>query len=193
MTPSLFLLLIVVLGLVGGMIFYMRPEPEPAAAEPVRKNWTSEHVTPLAMGPRNRVAERVARGPVLSQAVLVAVGMARADGHILDEEENAIRMFILNHVTDADNAFADQVMRDGLSRDHTDHETEEAVDTIRAVASEEQRRLIIQLLAHVASVDGNIDEAERVYMRKIGKRLGLSQPAVDHLLKAMSKMAGSTV
>ena len=190
MTLSLLLLVIVTLGVVAGLILYFRSEPAPLG-EPERDGWTDGRITPLAMGPRNRVAERVARGPVLTQAVMVAVQMARADGHVSTAEEDAIRSFIVDHVTDADSDFAKRVMEEGFHRLHSEAEVDEAVDTIRAVASEEQRRLIIQLLAHVACVDGSIDEGERRFMERVGNRMGLSPSSVEHLLTAMASMAAA--
>jgi len=57
--------------------------------------------TPGGHSPRNRAPERVARGVVLTQAVLLAVEMARADDEIDPSEEDAIRDFVRNHVPEA--------------------------------------------------------------------------------------------
>ncbi|MBT3222929.1 MAG: TerB family tellurite resistance protein [Proteobacteria bacterium] len=163
------------------LVFLIREKT--AFEDPPAQRWQHDRITPLALGPRNRVAERVARGPILTQAVLVAVEMARADGQVDPEEKDAIRSFILNNVTDADDAFVELVMKEGFGREHTKEEVEKAIETIRAVGSEEQRRLIVQLLAHVAGVDGRISPEEEAFMEQVGGKFGLSSDAVKHLLK----------
>ena len=183
MNPAIVLVvaLLASCAILAGLVFLIRERT--AFEDPPSKRWQHDRITPLALGPRNRVAERVARGPVLTQAVLVAVEMARADGHMDPEEKDAIRAFILNNVTNADDGFADSVMKEGLAREHSKEEVEKAIETIRAVGSEEQRRLIVQLLAHVAGVDGRISPEEEAFMEQVGGKFGLSSEAVKHLLK----------
>jgi len=165
--------------LVAGWVW--RKWHEPPDAPPSR--WQGgDAVTPNLRGPADSIRERVARGPALTQAVLLAVEMARADGHVADEETEAIRQFILRNVTGADDAFADRVLRGGLGTSPGHDAVQDAIETIRAISSEEQLRLVLQLLVHVAQADGTVRPTEAAFMQQVGTRLGLGDGEVDEML-----------
>lgn len=154
----------------------LRRAQEPAA--PPAGRWNTDAITPAGAEPRSRVLERVAQQGVLVQGVLVACEMAHADGAFDPHEQDTIRAFILSHVPGSDEAFARRILREALA-ERADHVTlGSAVETIRAVGSEEQRELILELLVEVARADGAIHEQERAFMRQVGADLGLEPAAV---------------
>ena len=127
--------------------------------------------------------ERVARGPVLTQAVLLACEMARSDGQVQDTERDAIRSFLLTRVKGADPAFAERVCAQGLVGTAREDAVDAAISTIRAVGSGPLRRMVVELLLHVAHADGHIHPKERSFMNRVGKGIGLHEAAVDKLLE----------
>jgi len=133
-------------------------------------------------GARNKAPERVARDAVMAQAVLLAVEMACADGEVDDGETAAIRQFILTHVNGADDAFADKAIREGFAAQRNTAAVDSAIATVRAVGSEEQRALILELLVHVAQADGRIHKAEREFMGRVGLQMGLAAADVERMI-----------
>lgn len=144
--------------------------------------WATETVTPPGAVPRNLTPERVARGPVLTQAILLAVEMARADGEISPQEVAAIRDFLWNHVPEVDAPQTEQILRDGLKNVPTPASVAAAAETIRAIASEAQRELVLRLFVHVAQSDGSIHAGEVAFMERVADALGLDASAVDAVL-----------
>lgn len=128
--------------------------------------------------------ERVARGPVLSQAVLLACEMARTDGDIDATEREAIRTFLLERVQDADESFAERVCAEGLSGSSREDAVDAAISTIRAVGSAPLRRMVLELLLYVAHADGKIHPNEARFMIRVGMGIGLQPQAVDRMLRA---------
>ena len=152
---------------------------------PSRK-WRGESITPVGAGPRNKAPERVARGPILTQAVVLAVEMARADGQVDGTETEAIRAFILNNVTSADSRFAEMVVSAGLECTRQETTIEAAIDTIRAFGSSEQQMLIVELLVSVAQADGLIHPGEKEFIARVGVGLGIDESIVVGLLEPPS-------
>lgn len=168
----------------AGVVFVVRAQPKPI--EPPPRGWKGDKITPAGLGPRSKAPERVARSVVLVEAVLLAVEMARADGDIDPTESDAIRDFIRNHVPEADEALATRVLDEGLGRKATPAKVTAAIETLRAVASEEQRELVLELFVHVARADGRLDEGEIAFMEQIGGELGLQAQAVKGLIAKAS-------
>lgn len=154
----------------------------PRTPAPPPGRWNTDAITPAGAVPRERVVERVGRQGVLTQGVVLACEMARADGTVLDVERDAIRTFLLTHVPDADDALATRILRDGLEAPLSEDSFRNAVDTIRALATEEQRHLVLELLVHVAHVDGDLHGNERSFMSKVGVALDLADADVQALL-----------
>ncbi|MEZ4315972.1 MAG: TerB family tellurite resistance protein [Myxococcota bacterium] len=173
------LLVVAVLGaaLAAGGYAYWVQRSQTAKAPPPRA-WKGDTVTPVMLGPRNRAPERVSRGFVASQGALLAMNMANADGHITDEERAAIRAFILEHVTDADEGMADKALHEAEEAVRSEAKVDAAVVAVRAVSSEDQRRLLVELLVHVAQVDGVVKPEEVAFMQRVGNELGLSEADV---------------
>lgn len=144
-------------------------------------DWGGDGLTTLH-GPADTIRERVGRGPALTQAVLLAVEMAHADGLVTEHETAAMRSFILGYVTGADEAFAERVLTAGLARRPDDVAVREAIETIRAVSSEEQCRLVLQFLVHVARADGEVHEGEAAFVHRVGTSLGVDAAEVEALV-----------
>ena len=153
------------------------------AATPPQHQWKGDKVTPVMLGPRNKAPERAGRRMVMTQGVLLAATMARKDGDVSDAEVETIREFILSHVNGADQEFADTVMRDGLTATVSTAVIDASIETIRAVGSEEQRKLLIQLFVAVAQADGVVDPREEEFMLEIGRRLELADSEVKNMLE----------
>jgi len=175
------LVLIAVIAAIGFGIFWVR-RAQPSIPEPPPSPWKGDKITPLMAGARNKAPERVARESIMAQAVLLAVEMACADGDVDDEETAAIRQFILAQVTGADDDFADKALRDGFAAQRNTAAVDAAIETVRAVGSEEQRLLILGLLVHVAQADGRIHDAERKFMARVGQRMGLAMADVERMI-----------
>jgi uncharacterized tellurite resistance protein B-like protein len=167
----------------GVAIWRMRSEPTPVVL-PKRTEWKDATLTPAGAAPRNKATERVARGVVLTQAVLLAVEMARADEEIDPAEEEAIRDFVKNHVPEADASEVTRALAEGLASKPTPDAVQAAIETLRNVASEEQRRLVLQLFVHVAQADGKVRDGEVAFMERIGVALGLEAGEVHALVHA---------
>lgn len=183
MEPMTGVAVTVVLIVVGaGVAMWWNAKQEPEAPAPPPNKWKGGKITPMMAGARNKAPERVARESVMIQAVLLAVEMARADGEVPDSERETIRQFILNNVTGADEEFADNAIAKGFDATRNTAAVDSAIATVRAVGSEEQRVLILELLVHVAQADGVIHHAERAFMERIGERMGLGPEEVARLI-----------
>lgn len=136
--------------------------------------WLGESITPAALGPRSKAPERVAQTTVLTQGVVLACEMARADGEVDETERRSIRNFIMKNVGNADKEYAAAVMREGLEGAGSGEEAvKQAIGTLHGVASHEQRELIMRLLVHVAQADGVIHAGEMAFMESVCSSLGL--------------------
>jgi uncharacterized tellurite resistance protein B-like protein len=118
---------------------------------------------------------------------MIAIEMARADGDVHGAELEAIRDFLLHHVPELDAGGAERILQAGLAAAPGPGAIEAAIETIRAVASEEQQRLIVAMFGHVARADGGLDGREVAFMERIGRGLGLSDAAIH---KEILKTAG---
>jgi tellurite resistance protein len=127
--------------------------------------------------------ERIARGPVLRQAVLLACEMARSDGDVDATEREAIRQFLLERVDDADETFAERMCAEGLGGSSRDDAVDAAISTIRAVGSPPLRRMVLELLLFVAHADGKIHPNEIRFMARVGNGIGLQPSAVERILQ----------
>ncbi len=166
----------------AGVAVWWSARNAPEVPEPPPSQWKGSKITPMMAGARNKAPERVARDAVMAQAVLLAVEMACADGQVDDEERGAIRQFILDHVTGADDDFAERAIREGFAAQRNTAAVDAAIATVRAVGSEEQRVLILELLVHVAQADGIIHHAERAFMERVGERMGLDLDDVERMI-----------
>ena len=131
----------------------------------------------------DRAKQQHSRNVVVSNAVLLAVEMARVDGFIAPKEMDGIHDFIVEHVKRADQAYAANMMRRGIDKPAGHAAVDSAIKEISEVASEEQTRLVIQLLVYVAQADGIVCPEEKEFMQRIGKGLGLSVDEVDKLIE----------
>jgi uncharacterized tellurite resistance protein B-like protein len=176
------LLILVVLALIGalaaGGAYWAWSSREEPAREPPSRAWKGDTVTPVILGPRNRAPERVAREYVVTQGALLAMNMARADGQITDEERAAIRQFLLEHVTNHDAAQAQRALEQAESEVLDPAKLEAAIDALRAISSTDQRKVLVELLVHVAQADGVIKPEELAFMKRVGSALGLSEADV---------------
>lgn len=165
--------------LTGAVVAWLltRKEDAPAAVPPPRA-WEGDTVTPVIQGRRNKAPERVARSFVIGQGAILALRMAEVDGEIKPSEREAVKRFILEHVTQVDEALADRAVAQAEAGLQNTIELERAIEGVRAVGSEEQRTLLIDLLVHVAQADGMIHEAEVAFLQRIGGMLGLTDAAV---------------
>jgi uncharacterized tellurite resistance protein B-like protein len=158
-----------------------------AAVVARQHTWAGDKITPAGLGPRNSAPERVARGQVLTQGVILAVVMARADGTIADAEVAAIRAFIEEQIPEADEGMARKALEDGLAHAPSEETIRQAIETIRAIGSDEQRHLVLQMLIAVAHTDGKLDIGERAFMERVGDGFGFGPDAVRELIdKAMT-------
>ncbi len=177
------LLLLLVLAVAGalaaGGAYWVWSRQEPEAKEPPPRAWQGETVTPVILGPRNRAPERVAREYVVTQGALLAMNMANADGQISDEEREAIRLFLLEHVTNADAAQAERALVRAEAEVVDASKLDAAIDALRAISSTDQRKLLVELLVHVAQADGIVKPEEVAFMQRIGNALGLSEADVQ--------------
>ncbi|MCB9675911.1 MAG: TerB family tellurite resistance protein [Alphaproteobacteria bacterium] len=164
------------LAAVGGYAYWARQQAQSAAPPP--RAWKGDTVTPVILGPRNRAPERVARGFVASQGALLAMNMANADGQITEVERDAIRSFILKHVTNANEMLAEKALQEAEEAILSQAKVDAAVEAVRAVGSEEQRQLLVDLLVHVAQADGQVKPEEVAFMQRVGNELGLSEADV---------------
>ncbi len=174
---------IVVIGVGAGVATVAWLQLRAGEAKPPAREWKGDKVTPVMLGPRNKAPERAGRRMVMTQGVLLAATMARRDGEVTESEVQTIRDFILEHVNGADQEFTDNVMRDGLTATVSAAVIDASIETLRAVGSDEQRRLLIGLFVAVAQADGVVDPREEEFMIEIGERLGLSEDAVKERLK----------
>lgn len=172
---------IVVVALVSGAVaawFLTRPSGT-APAEPPPRAWKGDTVTPVIQGRRNKAPERVARSFVVGQGALLALRMAEIDGEIKDVERDAVRTFILTHVTHADEALANKALESAEAGLANAIEVERAIEGLRAVSSEEQRELLVDLLVHVAQADAVIHDEEIAFLKQLGGMLGLTDATVE--------------
>jgi uncharacterized tellurite resistance protein B-like protein len=174
--------LAVLVAIGAGVAVWRRAGSEPEPPEPPPSQWKGGKITPMMAGARNKAPERVSRDAIMAQAVLLAAEMATSDGKVEDDEKDAIRQFILDNVTDADEAFAETAMRKGFDAQRNTAAVDAAIATIRAVGSAEQRVLILELLVHVAQADGVIHHAERAFMERVGERMGLDTDEVERMI-----------
>jgi len=172
----------VLLAVGAGVALWWKSQQGPEPPEPPPSKWKGGKITPMMAGARNKAPERVARDAVMAQAVLLAVEMACADGEVDDSERAAIRQFIIENVTGADAEFADKAIRKGFDAQRNTAAVDSAIATVRAVGSEEQRVLILELLVHVAQADGVIHHAERAFMERVGERMGLETAEVERMI-----------
>ena len=154
-----------------------RKQDAPAAVPPPRA-WDGDTVTPMIQGRRNKAPERVSRSFVIGQGAILALRMAEVDGEIKESERQAVKQFILTNVTQVDEAMADRAVAQAEAGLKNTIELERAIEGVRAVSSEEQRTLLVDLLVHVAQADGSIHEAEVAFLQRIGGMLGLTDTAV---------------
>ena len=152
------------------------PDPPPRA-------WASDTITPQMLGPRGRAPQRVGGAKVLSQGVTLAVEMARVDGDTATLERRAIREFLLAHAAGLDESTAERVIKEGFEQQSNTDATRGAIETIRALANEDQRQFTLRLLAHVARADGRVSQQEHAFMVRVGQALGIDHTAVDQLLR----------
>lgn len=173
------LLAIAVVAAVGviAALLWMRARNQPDPTPPPRA-WKSDTVTPIMLGPRNKAPERVARNFVVSQGTVLAIRMANADGEIKEVERQAIRAFLADHVSNADPALTERALAEAEGQVSDEGALASALEALRAVGSEEQRRLLVDLLVHVAQSDGVVKDEEIVFMQRIGRQLGLSEEDV---------------
>ena len=174
------LLVLAVLGAgaaAAGYAYWVRRDA-PAAKEPPPRAWKGDTVTPVMLGPRNRAPERVARSFVVTQGALLAMNMAHVDGDITENEREAIREFILRFVTSADPALAERALTEAEEGIANSAAVDAAVEALRAISSEEQRQLLVDLLVHVAQADGVVKPQEVAFMQRVGNALGLSEADV---------------
>jgi len=174
----LLVLAVVGAGAVAAGYAYWSRREVPVAKEPPPRAWKGDTVTPVMLGPRNRAPERVARSFVVSQGALLAMNMAGVDGEITAPERAAIREFIVRFVTSADAALADRALAEAEAGIANQSAVDDAVEALRATSSEEQRRLLVDLLVHVAQVDGVVKPSEVAFMQRVGNALGLSEADV---------------
>lgn len=175
----LLLIVVVLVGAVGayGAFVWARSRASAESVAPPRA-WKSDTVTPIMMGPRSKAPERVARSFVATQGALLAARMANADGEIKESERDAIRAFLLEHVTAGDPAVAERALADAEARIHDEVALTSALEGLRAVGSEDQRRVLVELLVHVAQADGIVRPEEEAFMQRVGGQLGLSSDDV---------------
>ncbi len=179
--PNIWLVAVGIVVIIGGVVVLaLRRNAKAPSAPP--GNWKTDAITPAGAEPRGRVLERVSRQGVLTQGVVVACEMAHADGAFDDSEASTIRAFILSHVPGADDAFADRILRDALAERISEDSLDSAIETIRALGSKEQHRMIVELLVEVAHADGTVHDGEMAFMTRVGTNLGLSAPDVRQLL-----------
>ncbi|MBT3223305.1 MAG: hypothetical protein HN348_29885, partial [Proteobacteria bacterium] len=76
-----------------------------------------------------------------------------------------------------------KMMRSGVEKPAGHAAVDEAIKEIGDVASEEQMKLVIQLLVFVAQADRVVCPEEKEFMQRIGKGLGLSIDEVDKLIE----------
>lgn len=158
--------------------FMTRGEGE-SKAEPPPRAWKSDTVTPVIQGLRNKAPERVARSYVVGQGALLALRMAEVDGEIVDAERDALKQFILERITNADEELTDRAVKSAEAGLENAIEVERAIEGLNAVSSEEQRQLLVDLLVHVAQADGVIHEEEIAFLKRIGGMLGIPDAAVE--------------
>jgi uncharacterized tellurite resistance protein B-like protein len=165
-------LAVVVCGAVGGAVLWRRrriPEKEPPP-----RAWASETVTPVMMGPRNKAPERVARRFVVDQGALLALKMAAVDGTITDDERAVVRRFVVSESRGLDAREAEAAIARAEGSLDNPIQVENAIEGLRALGSEEQRQLLIELFVDVAQADGAIRDEEVSFMQRVGAQLGLS-------------------
>ncbi len=182
--PGLSFAIVATIGIGVGVALGIWVQQQRAEAKPPPRGWKGDKITPVMLGPRNKAPERAGRRMVMTQAVLLAATMARKDGNVTEEEKAAIQAFILAQVTGADQDFATSVMRDGLTATVSSAVSDAAIETVRAVGSEEQKQLVIALLVAVAKADGKIHPQEVSFMNEVGGRLGIDEATVKDLLGA---------
>lgn len=146
------------------------PPPPP----PPTDTWSESKSTPAALGPRSRASERVARESVFTQGVVLAVGMAHADGTVSDGEIEAIRSYITEHFSEFDEALAKKVVDGALAQAPGEAPTDHAIETIRAFASPDQRRAIIGMLQAVAHQDGELAQSEQALLDRVTDALEMT-------------------
>lgn len=168
----------VVLGLAVGVAYvvWSRSRAEPAPPPP--RAWKGDTVTPVMLGPRNKAPERVARNFVVSQGTVLAMRMANADGEIKEVEREAIRLFLAQNVSSADPQLTERAISEAEGQVGDEGALAAALEALRAVGSEEQRKLLVELLVHVAQADGVVKAEEVAFMQRIGRQLGLSDDDV---------------
>lgn len=132
--------------------------------------------------PGYTVAERVALDGVTTEAVRLAVQMARIDDDIHAAELEAIRTFILTRIEPSDQAFAARVMEQALERPLAPSDQQLAIDTIKAVGSHRQYRTTVLLLVRVAAADGAIEPRERAFVEVVAVGLGVPREEVAEIL-----------
>lgn len=166
---------IVVLVVLGGLAVWWSNRPAEAdQPAPPPRAWQSETVTPVMMGPRNKAPERVARRFVLDQGALLALKMAEVDGTITDDERAVVRRFILAEARELDDDGADQAIARAEGSLDNPIQLENALEGLRALGSEQQRQVLVDLLVQVAQADGAIQDTELAFMQRVGEKLGLT-------------------
>jgi len=128
--------------------------------------------------PSPSARRRAARDVAISHGVRMAAMLSRIDGEVHATELDAIHEFITTHVKKADIPFAARIMRAGLDG-RVDVGLDEVIDTILAVADDEQKDLVVGLLVYVACADGHIHRAERSFLHEVAPRFGVSLPEID--------------
>ncbi len=169
--------LLVLVG-IGGAAWWLRMRSRHAHASPPPRAWSSETVTPVMLGPRNKAPERVARRFVIDEGALLALHMAKVDGAICDEEREVVRRFILAEARDLSTEDAERALLRAEHALDNPLRVENAIEGLRALGSEEQRRALVDLLVDVAQADGAIQPEEVVFMERVGAQLGLSPAQV---------------
>lgn len=130
------------------------------------------------MGPRNKAPERVARRFVVDQGALLALKMAEVDGEISSVERDVVRRFILTEGRDLDPLEADRALARAEGSLDNPIQVENAIEGLRALSSEEQRQLLVDLFVDVAQADGAIRDEEVAFMERVGAQLGLTSDDV---------------
>lgn len=179
MSPLVFGIVVTALVSAALVAWFLTRATDATPASPPPRAWKGDTVTPVIQGLRNKAPERVARSFVVGQGALLALRMAEVDGEVVEAEREALMQFILEHVTNADRDAAEQALRNAESGVENAIEVERAIEGLRAVGSEEQRQLLVDLLVHVAQADGRIHEAEVAFLKRIGTMLGIAEAVIE--------------
>jgi uncharacterized tellurite resistance protein B-like protein len=135
--------------------------------------WTSRRSSDADV-PRDRPTPSAdERDRIIDLSVYLALELSRVDGAIVDSEIKAIEDQLMAGLGDRTRAEAEEIVRRVLKRTISLAQDSGAVDEISRLADLAHRTFLVEMLAAVASADGDVNDDERTFAEPIASRLGV--------------------